>query len=119
MISVIRQKKEFPIERYLSLLSSTKIGGGVVFWPAEPKFSGWAKNTDGLFWNPKVPEPYLIFYIYYAELIRMLSKLIGVARVVTCVDGPRRLKSSRNVTAGGLVFRTPFFSSEVLLWEVS
>ena len=64
------------------------------------------------FWNPKVPEPYLIFYIYYTELIRMLSKLILVARVVTCVDGPRRLKSSRSVTAGGLVFRMPF-----LLWS--
>ena len=38
----------------------------------------------------------------------MLSKLILVARVIACVDGPRRLKSSRNVTAGGLVFRTPF-----------
>ena len=53
----------------------------------------------------------------------MLSKLIGVARVVTCAGGPRRLKSSRNVTAGGLVFRTPFFfggaalGGVMILWQ--
>ena len=53
----------------------------------------------------------------------MLSKLIGVARVVTCVDGPRRLKYSRDITAGGLVFRTPFLfggaalEGVMILWQ--
>ena len=92
----------------LSSLSNQNWRRSSVLARTNQSFQDGPKIKIDFFWGPKVLEPYLIFYVYNSELIRMLSKLIGVARVVICVDGPRRPKSSRDVTAGGLVFRTPF-----------
>ena len=92
----------------LSSLSNQNWWRSSVLAGRNKSFQDGPKTKIDFFWDPKAPEPYQMFYIYYSELIRMLSKLIGVARVVTCDDGPRRLKSSRDVTAGGLVFRTLF-----------
>ena len=69
---------------------------------------GKAKIKDDFFGDPKIPESYLIYYIYYTELIRMLSKLRSGTCGYMCWWTKKTIKSSRNVTAGGLVFRTPF-----------
>ena len=79
-------------------------------------FQDGPKTKIDFFLTRRSRNFFLIFY-YYTELISILGKLILVARVVKCIDGPRRLKFSRNVTAKGLILS--LFSSEVLLWDVS